>query len=64
MYFQIAVLIIVIIGAVHVVYEKGKKTGEESGIQKGRVQILEENIKRVNKTRDFSDMVENAIKEY
>jgi len=46
MYIQIAILIIVIIGAVHVVYEKGKKAGIEAGMDKGRLQILQENIVR------------------
>ena len=60
MIIQITILIVVIVGAVHVVHEKGKK----AGIEKGRMKILEENIKRANKDSDFADMVDNAIKEY
>jgi thiamine transporter ThiT len=55
MYIQIAILIIVIIGAVHVVYEKGKKAGLEFGINKGRMEILVENIYRIELSQPAID---------
>ena len=55
MFIQIAILIIVIIGAVHVVYQQGVKAGKQSGIDKGRMQILEENIQRAYLLTPHSD---------
>ena len=55
MFIQIAILIIVIIGAVHVVYQQGVKAGKQSGIDKGRMQILEENIQRADILIPHSD---------
>ena len=64
MLIQIIILIIVVIGAVHVVHKHGVKAGIEAGITKGRLQILEENLLRINLTNndlsvEVSSFIEN-----
>lgn len=52
-YLEIAVLIVVIVGTVHMVF----KAGTKQGIEIGRMQILEENLKRTN--ADDSNLILN-----
>jgi hypothetical protein len=61
---QISILIIVIVGVVHVVYEKGKKQGYDiafekgklEGISVGRLQVLEEEVIRGGRIIDYELM--------
>ncbi len=54
-----AIIIIVVISAVHVVFEKGKT----SGINEGRSQILEENLLRVIHLKRTDDKLVQSVNE-
>lgn len=43
---EISILIITVIGCVHFVHRKAYKAGIAAGIEKGRIQVLEENLIR------------------
>lgn len=62
MLIQIAILIIVVVGCVHVVHKHAHKEGVEVGISKGRLQILEENLIRQDcKKNELSDGVDSFV---
>ena len=53
----IALIIAVVVIAVHFVHENGKKEGMNKGIAEGRMQILEENLKRLDVEKRYVEAV-------
>ena len=53
----IALIIAVVVIAVHFVHVNGKKEGMNKGIAEGRMQILEENLKRLDVEKRYVEAV-------
>jgi len=57
-YIGIALIILVVVGSVHFVYKNGISTG----IEKGRMEILNENVKRVQcQTKEHDKHMESLV---
>ncbi len=57
-YIGIALIIAVVVGAVHFVHRYAYKVGMEAGIGKGRLQILQENLVREECKENDGVMIE------
>ncbi len=59
-YLEISLIIIVVVACVHCVHKYAYNQGHKIGIDKGRLEILQENITRATCQSDPLDLVELA----
>ena len=58
----IALIILVVVGSVHFVHRVAFKQGKKAGIELGRMQVLEEDIKRASiQVREHDDVMESLV---
>ena len=66
-YIGIALIILTTVGSVHFVYTRAFKLGKEAGINEGRIQVLQENLNRLDRESennfDLSEFIDGLIKE-
>lgn len=63
-YLGIAAIIIAVVGSVHFVHSRAYKSGLEAGVDKGRMQILQENLIREERKCSGEDAMIIEIEKY
>jgi hypothetical protein len=64
-YFGIMLIILPTAGSVHYVFKNAYRLGKEAGINEGRMQILQENLNRLDKidNKNIEIIIDDLVKE-
>jgi len=64
-YLGITLIILATVGSVHFVFTRAFEMGKEAGVNEGRMQILQENLNRLNKhsNSNLEIIIDDLVKE-
>ena len=62
-YIGIAAIILAVVMSVHYVHKFAYNSGVKSGVEKGRLEILKENLMRIKDNDNVLDEINNHIKQ-